>query len=97
MNGHHYRVVWRRVVIEQWIVQFVLDLAARQESAEPLYAAMDRIDQSLATRPNDVGESRPDFERIYFEPPLSVTYEVQEDEQLVIVLRARYVRPKSER
>lgn len=94
MNGTRYRVVWRRVVTERRIVEFMLELAARQESTEPLYQAMNRIDELLATSPNDIGESRADFERVYFEPPLSITYEVQEDEHLVIVLRARYVRPR---
>ena len=76
MNGTRYRVVWRRVVTERRIVEFMLELAARQESTEPLYQAMNRIDELLATSPNDIGESRADFERVYFEPPLSITYEV---------------------
>ena len=96
MNGNSYRVVWRRVVTEQRIAEFMLELADRGESTEPLYRAMNRIDELLAAHPNDIGESRADFERVYFEPPLSITYEVNDDEHLVIVLRARYVRPRRE-
>lgn len=94
MNGNRYRVVWRRVVIERRIFEFMLELAERQESTEALYQAMNRIDELLSTSPNDIGESRADFERVYFEPPLSITYEVHDDEHLVIVLRARYIRPR---
>jgi hypothetical protein len=97
MNGHGYRVIWRRVVVEGRIAEFMLDLGARGESTEPLFLAMNRVDQLLAGDPNNVGESRADFERVYFEPPLLVTFEVHDDERLVFVLRARYVRPRHER
>lgn len=97
MNGGPYRVIWRRVVLETHIAGFLLDLMGRGESTQPLYQAMNRIDEVLAIDPNREGESRPDFERVYFEPPLSVTYEVHDDERVVIVLRARYVRPRHDR
>ena len=97
MNPDRFRVIWRRVVTENRIAGFMLELIDRGESTEPLFRAMNRIDQLLAFDPNGQGESRADFERVLFEPPLSITYEVQADELLVVVLRARYVRPRNER
>ena len=80
MNGGPYQVIWRRVVLETYIAGFQLDLMSRNDSTEPLYRAMNRIDEVLAVDPNNAGESRMDFERVYFEPPLSVTYEVHDDD-----------------
>lgn len=97
MNGSRYRVVWRRAVTEHRIAGFMLDMMTRGESTEPLFRAMHRIDELLGSNPNDTGESRGDFERVYIEPPLSVTFEVFDDERLVVVLRARFVRPRHER
>jgi hypothetical protein len=97
MNSQGYRVIWRRQVIESRIAGFMLELMNRNESTAPLIRAMNRIDEVLRLDPNNSGESRADFERIYFEPPLSVTYEVHEDERVVIVLRARYFRPRHDR
>jgi hypothetical protein len=97
MNGHAYRVIWRRVVLETRISGFMLDLMNRGESTEPLFRSMNQIDDVLARDPHHEGESRADFERVYFAPPLSVTYEVHDDERIVIILRARYVRPRHER
>jgi hypothetical protein len=97
MSGGPYQVIWRRVVTERRIAGFMLDLMARGESTVPLFRAMNRIDHLLATDPHNQGESRPDFERLLFEPPLLVEYEVFDDERLVVALRARYFRARRNR
>lgn len=75
----------------------MLDLMNRGESTDPLTRAMNQIDQLLAVDPNSQGESRGEFERVLFVPPLTVEYEVNDDEHIVIILRARYVRPRRDR
>lgn len=94
MNPAPFRVIWRRTVVETRIAGFMLELIDRGESNEPLFRAMNRIDELLSVDPDGQGESRDNFERVLFEPPLSITFEVQADERVVIVLRARYVRPR---
>jgi hypothetical protein len=49
--------------------------------------AADRIDALLAYSPAVVGESRTPGERVLFEPPLVVTYEIIEDDKRVNVMR----------
>ncbi|MGH7127176.1 MAG: hypothetical protein ACREJB_07500 [Planctomycetaceae bacterium] len=51
---------------------------------------MNEIDRLLGGRPETQGESRGDFERILIVPPLVVTFEIHEEERIVVVLRARY-------
>jgi plasmid stabilization system protein ParE len=53
-------------------------------------AAADKIDASLRSKPLDVGESRSDNRRIYFESPLAIVYEVFVTERRVNILRVRY-------
>ena len=52
--------------------------------------AADRIDALLAHTPATVGESRTPGERVLFEPPLVVTYEIVEDDKRVNVLRVTH-------
>ncbi len=47
--------------------------------------AAHRIDSQLRNDPLNVGESRSGNERVLFEPPLAVNYEVSEDDRLVTV------------
>jgi hypothetical protein len=47
--------------------------------------AAHRIDAQLRDDPLNAGESRSGNERVLFEPPLAVSYEVSEDDRLVTV------------
>jgi hypothetical protein len=50
--------------------------------------AANRIDISLRKDPLNVGESRADNDRIYFESPLGILYTVDTMDQMVFVERA---------
>ncbi len=90
MNGA-YRVVWPRRLVEHALANFVVAAMQSGQGAADITLAMNEIDRLLAANPQEEGESRDEFERIIIVPPLSVDYEVQEDERIVLILRARYV------
>jgi hypothetical protein len=58
----------------------------RGEDYSAITAAMAAIDGLLSEYPQDQGESRPNLERILIVWPLSVIFEVHEEENLVFVL-----------
>jgi hypothetical protein len=94
MNPAPYRVVWKRSATEIQLVGIVNRLIERNEPIEPVTRAMDRLDQLLSINPNGVGESRPNFERILTESPLTVWYAVHDDERMVYVLAVNYTVPR---
>lgn len=55
---------------------------------------MARLEQLLALDPNNLGESRPNFERIATEGPLTVWFAVHDDERLVYVLAVTHTFPR---
>jgi hypothetical protein len=90
MSSPAYRIVWLHAVRSVWLGHLLLDLSARRESSEPLFQAVDRVNAKLARNPDRKGESRGEENRVLHVPPLTVTYEVHRDEQLVIVVKAHY-------
>jgi len=88
MTPSPYQVVWRYTVRPVWLGHLLIDLAARGESSDPVFEAMDRVTAELTHDP----ESREDGTRIMLDSVLTVTYEVHPDEHLVFVVRAHYVR-----
>jgi hypothetical protein len=52
--------------------------------------AMARIDTLLQADPRVVGESRVGHRRILMEPPVTIDFEVYEDQGTVVVTGARY-------
>jgi hypothetical protein len=56
--------------------------------------AVARIDSALLGNPAIQGESRDHYERILFMVPLSVHFEVYEDERIVLVTSVRYHPPR---
>jgi len=89
-----YVVIWRRVLIERWLASIVADAMETGESVDAFTTAMAEVDRRLTINPNDEGESRADYERYLFVAPLGITFEVHDEERIVYVLRARYVRPR---
>jgi plasmid stabilization system protein ParE len=77
-----YHVVWRPTA-ENQLAEIWTDAADQPDVTR----AADRIDALLAYSPGTVGESRTPGERVLFEPPLAVTFEVVEDDKRVNVLR----------
>ena len=57
---------------------------------QAVVTAAERMDAALSSKPFDVGESRSDNRRIYFELPLAIVYEVFLTERRVNILRVRY-------
>jgi hypothetical protein len=64
--------------------------ARRQGQGAAITRAMARIDQVLQRNPSQQGESRPGTARVLVETPLTVDFEIHEDERIVIITRARY-------
>jgi hypothetical protein len=66
-------------------------LTARADGlADAVTQATNRIDAVLRANPLDQGESREGESRLLIDRPLSVEYEVFEDERVVVVLTVRY-------
>lgn len=81
-----FTVIWRRHLIERKLAEYVVSPIERGEPVAPITAAMTTIDQLLSTNPETRGESRGDYERVLIVPPLTVTFEVHEEEHVVYVL-----------
>jgi len=86
----NYAVIWLRSV-DTRLADIYLTARRRRESTAAVTAASARIDDLLGRDPLAVGESRGTDYRILFARPLSVTYEVHEDEQVVVVVDVRYL------
>jgi plasmid stabilization system protein ParE len=69
-------------------------LSTRDRAA--VVAAAKRIDEMLATSPEDAGESRPEGRRILFEAPLIVTFRVYAADRQVVVSSVKEFWPRAE-
>lgn len=94
MNPASYRVIWKRSATEIQVADIVTGLMERGEPVGPVTRAMARLDQLLTADPNNVGESRPNFERILTESQLTIRFAVHDDERLVYVLSVAYTPPR---
>lgn len=94
MNPAPYRVIWKRSAADIQLATIVSNLFERNESIEPVTRAITRLEQLLTIDPNNVGESRPNFERIATESPLTIRFAVHDDERMVYVLAVTYALPR---
>lgn len=92
MNGR-FRVIWRTSLIQNRLAALVLDLFQRGQDTAPITIAMAEIDRILESNPSEAGESRGSFERVLIVPPLTVTFDVNEEEEIVYVLTLVYRAP----
>jgi hypothetical protein len=90
MSPTHFTVIWRRSLIERTLADIVVRAMGRREDVTAITSAMDAIDRLLSEDPATRGESRDNFERILIVSPLSVTFEVHEEERVVHIMRLRY-------
>ena len=97
MNPAPYRVLWKRSAADIQLATIVANLFERNESIEPVTSAITRLEQLLVIDPNNVGESRPDFERVATESPLTVRFAVHDEERLVYVWAVTHLLPRSQR
>jgi hypothetical protein len=84
-----YRVYWRdRVRHDLDVFQFLARELGRPVNAIPV--AIEEIDAALASNPTTTGESRGDTERVLVVPPLTVYFEVFEEQRMVLIYQFRY-------
>lgn len=81
-----FTVVWKPAA-ERQLAEIWLTATDRRV----ISAATEEIESALATRPEDVGESRPLDCRIAFVQPLAVTYRVNLADRLVEVASVRSI------
>lgn len=62
--------------------------------AEEYTQAAERIEQLLATNPAAAGESRSGRRRVLIEPPLTIDFEFDADQQVAVVTGVRYTQPR---
>ncbi len=89
-----FTVVWKHRVVERQVADFVVRALEQGKDVNAISQAMAEIDKALVQDPMTQGESRGDYERVLIVPPLSVTFEVHEEERIVYVLSARYAPPR---
>jgi hypothetical protein len=87
-----YRVVFLDHVTEQ-LAAIYLAAVEQGWDTSALNRALTRIESGLRREPSKCGESRAGHERVWFESPVTVWFEVHEDEQVVVVLTLRYQPP----
>jgi hypothetical protein len=76
-----YTVVWRAKAFDQ-----LADVWLRAAERDKVTSAIHRIEQQLSRSPLDSGESREGNERVVFDPPLVVKFEVVADDRKVRIL-----------
>jgi len=89
MNGT-YRVIWRRELSDRRLTEFVVQAMQGGADVNAITQAVNTIDQLLSARPESRGESRTAYERVLIVPPLTATFEIHEDEQVVFVIGLHY-------
>jgi len=84
-----FRVIWLYNALNALAASY---LYARRKNQDPdaITRAMARIDTVLQSNPAEVGESRSGRRRVFIENPLTVFFEVHDDEQTVVVTAMRY-------
>jgi hypothetical protein len=85
-----FTIIWKRSVIETDLPAIVVRAMERGEDVAAITSAMSAIDNRLMFNPGEQGESRGNTERILIVPPLSVTFEIHDEERIVLVLTLRY-------
>ena len=82
-----YRVVWRQRIQNQMHTSAFL-LRERGGDTKPMRDAIRSIEDAMTSNPEQVGESRGGNERVFIVAPLSVQYEVFEDDRIVLIYEA---------
>jgi hypothetical protein len=85
-----YRVVWLSDVLDETARCYVRAEEAGRD-APAIHRAMNQITERLGREGAAAGESRVGANRILIEHPLVVTFEVSEDQQVVVIKAVRYL------
>lgn len=78
-----YRVEWLQSALDELATVWV---QADSSQRQAITAANHWIDQQLKHDPLDQGESRPKGRRVFFAPPLGVTFRVEPSSSTVVVV-----------
>ena len=95
MSPGPYRVVGKRSAIEIDLARAVISAIEHGHDQEAITRAMEEAERAVAVNPNQLGESRPRFERVHRISPLTIWFAVHDDEHVVYVLRVVYAPPRS--
>jgi hypothetical protein len=90
----NYRVIWRWG-LENALAAIYLFAREQGHDTAAINTATEEIDRLLKQSPQTQGESREPPTRVLIVPPLTVDFEVYEDEQVVLVTFVRYQLPRS--
>jgi len=85
-----YKVVWIHRVLDR-VTELCNSAIESGKTVADITQAMARIDKTLEQNPQQQGESRSGPERILFDPPLSVHFDIDEEERVVVVLAVGYL------
>jgi hypothetical protein len=84
-----YSLTWSKKAEDAMIAAW---LDAPSEQRPTISLATHTVESELQTRPNEVGESRPDGRRMAICLPVALTYKVSQDDMLVRVEAFRLIR-----
>jgi hypothetical protein len=87
-----FRVTWLQSALDELSAMW---RKADSSLGKAITAASHQIEMRLSKDPTQEGESREGGTRIFFIPPLAITYEVDEDAQEVTVAHVRLFRPRN--
>ena len=85
----NYRVIWGHAIVND-LTEIYLWVWENGRDTGAVTAAVAEIDNLLQANPATRGESQAGEERILFALPLSVTFEVYEEERIIFVSAVRY-------
>lgn len=83
-----YTVIWRQYLIETKVAEWVATAWQQGKDSKAITDAMNKIDRVLSTDPEMIGESRRGGIRVLIVPPLTVYFEIHEEEKIVLIISA---------
>lgn len=87
----NFRIVWLFKVLRNLTASYVYARTVGRDTAA-ITRAMAQLDNVLGQSPMSVGESREEGVRVLIVNPLTVYFEVHDDERTVVVTMVRYHR-----
>lgn len=79
-----YRVIWLEKVISR-LRSIAVDLKSKDLDPQRFLLALQRVELGLINDPLSFGESREGADRLWYEGPLEIRYEVHESAEVVVV------------
>ena len=86
-----WTIIWNRAELARFGETYDRLYESDPEAAARVTRALAVIDGLLERSPDTAGESRANFQRMVIAHPLTVTYEVHSEEQIVYVVKFQYL------